>query len=75
MFVLSSFVNGGRISKPVLGMLIGLIAGGAIGFVGVVYFDVGPWFDRLCVVGSCLLISQLLGATIAAALGKPHQVD
>ncbi len=62
-------------SKPVLGMLIGLIAGGVIGSIGVLYFDVETWFDRLCVVGSCLLVSQLLGATIAAALGKPHHVD
>jgi len=51
---------------------VGIIAGALVGGAAVIYFEFEPWLDRLCVVGSAVLISQLLGATIAAALGKPH---
>jgi len=60
------------VSKPELGSLVGIIAGALVGGAAVIYFEFEPWLDRLCVVGSAVLISQLLGATIAAALGKPH---
>ena len=62
-------------SKPVLGMLLGLATGAIAGLIALDNFAVEPWLDRLCLVGACMLLSQLLGATIAAALGKPHQVD
>lgn len=54
---------------------MGIIAGALLGSTAVVYFEFDVWFDRLCVVGSVVLLSQLLGATIAAALGKPHGAD
>ena len=62
-------------SKPVLGMLIGLIAGIFAGLVMIAYFEVFNWFDRWCVLASTVLFSQLLGATIASAWAKPHRPE
>ena len=62
-------------SKPILGTLLGLIVGVVVGVIGIFYFEVEIWFDRWCVLGSVILFSQLLGATIASAVGKPHLVD
>lgn len=59
------------LSKPEVGALLGLVAGALVGMIGVFYFGIEPWFDRLCLVGSVVLICQLLGSTIAAAIGKP----
>ena len=61
--------------KPILGMLIGIVAGAFVGVAAIIYFEVEVWFDRGCLIGSAILFSQLLGATIASALGKPHRVD
>ena len=60
--------------KPILGMLIGIVAGAFVGVAAIIYFEVEIWFDRWCLIGSAILFSQLLGATIASALGKPHRV-
>ena len=60
-------------SKPVLGMLAGMIAGALVGVLTVMHFSVELILAQFCVIGSTLLTGQLLGATIAAALGKPHQ--
>ncbi len=62
-------------AKPILGMLIGIVAGAFVGVAAIIYFGVEIWFDRWCLIGSAILFSQLLGATIASALGKPHRVD
>jgi hypothetical protein len=63
------------VSKPVLGMIAGMLVGLVIGSISVNYFHIEVWIDRLCIIGSVMLISQLLGATIAAAMGKPHHGD
>ncbi len=60
-----------RMSKPEQGMLAGLVAGVGVGIWGVFYFAVASLIDQLCVVSSSLLVFQLLGGTIAAAMGKP----
>lgn len=62
-------------SKPILGMVTGLVTGLLLGVVAVDYFSVTGWFGRLCVIGSVVLLGQLFGATIGAALGKPHEFD
>ena len=59
-------------SKPILGMIIGMVVGVAVGVLGTQYFNITLLFDRVCLVTSSVLIFQLFGATIAAALGKPH---
>ena len=62
-------------SKPISGMLAGLVAGAVVGVAAIIYLEVGSWLDRWCVLGSAILFSQLLGATLASALGKPHRID
>ena len=62
-------------SKPILGMFAGIAAGVVFGVGSITYFEVASWFDRWCVLCSAVLFSQLLGATIASALGKPHRID
>jgi len=62
-------------SKPILGMFAGLAAGAVFGLAAIIYLEVASRFDQWCVFGSALLFSQLLGATIASALGKPHRID
>ncbi len=60
-----------RMSKPEQGMLAGLVAGVGVGIWGVFYFAVESMIDQLCVISSSLLVFQLFGGTIAAAMGKP----
>lgn len=62
-------------SKPVLGMFAGLAAGVLAGLAAIGYFEVTGWLDRWCVLACTVLFAQLLGATIASALGKPHRVE
>ena len=63
------------LSKPVIGMIVGLVIGCVLGVLAVLYFELTPWFERLCAVGSAILVGQLLGATISSAFGKPHEAD
>ena len=56
-------------------MFVGLIAGIFAGLAMIAYFEVINWFDRWCVLASTMLFSQLLGATIASAWGKPHRPE
>ena len=60
-------------SKPILGVLLGIAAGVFVGIYAVFHFEVSSMLDRFCIVASVVLIMQWLGATIAGALGKPHQ--
>ncbi len=62
-------------SKPILGMIIGMVVGVAVGVLGTQYFNITLLLDRVCLVASSVLIFQLFGATITAALGKPHRLD
>ncbi len=62
-------------STPITGMLAGLIVGVMVGVLMTLYFEVPNWLGRFCVVGANLLVFQLLGATIGAAIGKPHEPD
>lgn len=62
-------------SKPILGAVIGILAGAAIGILGAYYFDLADWLSRVCLVASSVLVFQLLGATIAATIGKPHDIN
>lgn len=59
-------------SKPILGMIIGMAVGVAFGVMATQYLGVTLLLDRICLVASSVLVFQLLGSTIAAALGKPH---
>jgi hypothetical protein len=59
-------------SKPIAGAIAGLMTGLVFGVLGVTYFEIAGALDRLCLTASSMLVFQLLGATIAAALGKPH---
>jgi len=58
-------------SKPIIGAMLGLLVGLAIGLWGVSYFGIGDWLNRVCAIGSVMLVSQLLGSTIGATIGKP----
>ncbi len=59
-------------SVPILGALAGMLIGLLVGIWCVHYFDVSDSLDRLCLIASSFMLLQLLGATIAASLGKPH---
>ena len=61
------------ISKPEQGMLAGMLIGLGFGIWGVSYFEVMVLLDQICIISSSLMTFQLLGGTIAAALGKPPQ--
>ena len=61
-----------KLSRPITGMMIGILAGVVFGVGGVIYFDITDRLDQLCFVSGSLLLLQLFGGTIAAALGKPH---
>ena len=54
-------------------MLAGMLAGLGFGIWGVSYFEVLTLLDQMCVISSSLMGFQLLGSTIAAAMGKPPQ--
>jgi hypothetical protein len=60
-------------SIPILGLLIGTAAGAVVGLFSVTYFEVSGLLAQFCLMGSAVLVGQLLGATIGAALGKPHE--
>ena len=54
-------------------MLAGMLIGLGFGIWGVSYFEVMVLLDQICIISSSLMTFQLLGGTIAAALGKPPQ--
>lgn len=58
-------------SKPILGAVLGLSLGLAIGIWGTFYFGVVDWLGRVCVIASAMLVFQLIGTTIGATVGKP----
>ena len=58
-------------SKPILGAVLGLSLGLAIGILGTFHHGVVDWLDRICVIASLMLVFQLLGTTIGATFGKP----
>jgi len=58
-------------SKPIIGAMLGLLVGLAIGLWGVSYFGVADWLSRVCAIASVMLVFQLLGTTIGATFGKP----
>lgn len=62
-------------ATPISGMLAGLTVGLLVGILMIVYFDLTGWLDRFCVVAANLMVFQLLGATIGATIGKPHEPD
>lgn len=62
-------------SKPILGVLIGFVAGLVIGVLLVLEFAVEALLSQFCIVASSVMVMQLLGSTIAATLGKPHHPD
>ncbi len=52
---------------------MGILVGLGFGVWGLAYFEVLSPLDQLCVISSSLMVFQLLGGTIAAAMGKPPQ--
>lgn len=62
-------------STPITGMLAGLVTGLVVGVLAVVYFALEVWLDRFCVIAAAMMTFQLLGSTIGATIGKPHQSD
>ncbi|MBL6689330.1 MAG: hypothetical protein ISP91_02945 [Pseudomonadales bacterium] len=55
-----------------MGALAGMLIGLLVGIWCVHYFDVSGALNRFCLVASAFMVFQLLGTTIAASLGKPH---
>ena len=53
-------------------MLTGMLAGLLLGLVAVRYFGVTDWLAAFSVIASTLMLFQLLGSTIGATIGKPH---
>ena len=62
-----------NLSRPVAGMIIGMLAGVPLGLMAVSYLGVTGLMDQVALGASVLLITQLLGASIGAAMGKPHE--
>lgn len=58
-------------SKPVLVMILGLVTGFLAGWLFVDYFQIEQALDQVCIIASLMMFSQLLGATIGGAIGKP----
>lgn len=56
-------------------MLGGIVTGVVIGILVIIYFSLEPWLDRFCVMAATVLVFQLLGSTIGATAGKPHEPD
>ena len=57
-------------SKPVLGMFIGLIAGIFAGLAMIAYFEVINWFDRWCVPASTSAFLSVVRRNYRFCLGK-----
>ena len=62
-------------STPILGTIIGIIIGAAIGVLAADYFQIVEPIDWVCLVASTILVFQLLCTTIAATLGKTPPTD
>ena len=58
-------------SKPFTGAVAGIMFGFLVGSWGIFYLDLTDWLSRVCLIASSMLVFQLLGTTIGAALGKP----
>ena len=59
-------------SLPIMGGVAGMLFGLLVGIWCVHYFDVSDALEQVCLVASVFMLFQLLGSTIAASLGKPH---
>ena len=62
--------GGGKVSKPVIGMVLGLLLGFLIGVFAIEYFSIEKPLDRVCIIASVMMFLQLLGATIGGTIGK-----
>ena len=59
-------------SKPIFGMYVGMLVGLIIGLTAAWYFSMDSWLAVFCLVASLVMFFQLMGATIAATVGRPH---
>ena len=57
---------------PVLTMIVGMIMGFVMGVAGVFYFHLGTLLEQVCMIGISVMLFQLFGATVGAAVGKKH---
>ena len=53
-------------------MLVGMAVGTLVGVAAIFYFTIQDALDRFAVFASVLMLFQLLGSTIGATIGKPH---
>ena len=62
--------NTQKISRPNLGLFLGALLGVGFGIATVLYLQIESPLDQVCLVGISLLVFQLLGSTVGAAIGK-----
>lgn len=51
---------------PLLGNLLGVIAGLLLGVVLIVVLALESWLDIFCLLGTCVIFMQFVGATLGA---------
>ena len=65
-----TFQHVSKVPLPILGTYIGLLVGAVIGIYLVFDLSMEDNLSILCLVGICLLVGQLTGTSIGAAIGK-----
>jgi len=59
-----------KVPLPIAGNMTGAVVGLLTGIALTFYLAVGAWFDIFCFVSACILIGQLVGATLGSVLGR-----